>query len=125
MTQGTPWKHILRFAMPVLAGVFCLAHVRAIAVINLVLSFYIPLFGVFQGTGHSLFPMVVACCALGTRVVVTYLFRYSPFLGHTVIWWNGIFGFGMGSLVSWSFYLSGRWKRGINWDAGEKRRCRI
>ncbi len=101
------------------AAALCLSHVRAVAIINLVLSFYIPLFGVFQGTGHSIFPMIVACCALGTRVVVTYLFRYSPFLGQSVIWWNGIFGFGMGCLVSWSVYLSGRWKRGIEWASEE------
>ena len=95
------------------AAVFCLAHLRAIALINIVLSIYVPLFGVFQGTGHSAFPMVVACGALGMRVFVTYLFRYSSFLGYTVVWWNGIFGFGTGFLITWSFYLSGLWKRGI------------
>ena len=95
------------------AAVYCLSHLRAISLINIVLSVYIPIFGVFQGTGHSAFPMVVACGALGMRVLVTYLFRYSDFLGYTVIWWNGIFGFGMGFLITWSFYLSGRWQRGI------------
>lgn len=95
------------------ASVYCLAHLKAVAMINIVLSVYIPVFGVFQGTNHSLFPMIVACCALGTRVAVVYLLRYSPFLGHTIIWWNGIFGFGMGFLITWTFYLSGRWKRGL------------
>lgn len=95
------------------AAVYCLAHLKAVAMINIVLSVYIPVFGVFQGTNHSLFPMIVACCALGTRVIVVYMLRYSPFLGHTIIWWNGIFGFGMGFLITWSFYLSGRWKRGL------------
>ena len=95
------------------AAVYCLAHLKAVAMINIVLSVYIPVFGVFQGTNHSLFPMIVACCALGTRVVMVYLLRYSPFLGHTIIWWNGIFGFGMGFLITWTFYLSGRWKRGL------------
>ena len=92
----------------------CLSHIRAVALINIVLSLYIPLFGVFQGAGHSAFPMVVACCALGMRVLVTYLFRYSAFLGHTVIWWNGIFGFGLGFLVSWTFYLTGSWLKGVS-----------
>jgi len=95
------------------AAVYCLAHLKAVAMINIVLSVYIPVFGVFQGTNHSLFPMIVACCALGTRVIVVYMLRYSPFLGHTIIWWNGIFGFGMGFLITWGFYLSGRWKRGL------------
>ena len=93
------------------AAVYCLAHLHAVAFINIILSLYIPLFGVFQGAGHSVFPMVVACGALGMRVLVTYLFRYSGFLGYSVIWWNGLFGFGMGFLITWTLYLSGRWKK--------------
>ena len=46
------------------------------------------------------------------RVLVTYLLRYSPFLGHTIIWWNGIFGFSLGFLITWSFYISGKWQKG-------------
>lgn len=92
---------------------YCVAHTRTVALINIVLSSYIPLFGVFQGAGHSAFPMIVACGALGMRVLVTYLFRYSSFFGYTIIWWNGIFGFGMGFLIAWSFYLSGRWQKGL------------
>ncbi len=91
---------------------YCLLHLRAIALVNIVLAMYFPLFGVFQGSGHSGVPMIVAVGALGMRVLVTYLFRYSAFLGHTVIWWNGIFGFGMGFLISWGYYLSGRWQKG-------------
>ena len=96
------------------ASVYCLAHLRAVALINVILSVYVPLFGVFQGAGHSIFPMVVACGALGTRVLVTYLFRFTDFFGYTIIWWNGIFGFGMGFLITWIFYLSRLWMRGLN-----------
>ncbi|MBR4673019.1 MAG: hypothetical protein IKP00_01005 [Victivallales bacterium] len=91
------------------AGGYCLRHLSAVALINIVLSVYIPLFGVFQGTGHSGVPAIVAIGALGMRVLVTYLFRYSAFLGSSVIWWNGIFGFGTGFLISWSYYLAGHW----------------
>lgn len=93
------------------AMVYCLPHIKTVALINIVLSMYIPLFGLYQGMGHSGFPMIVATCALGVRVFVTYLLRYSPFLGYQIIWWNGLFGFGMGFLVTWSFYLSGRWQK--------------
>ena len=51
---------------------------------------------------------------LGVRVLTTYLFRYSSFLGYSIIWWNGLFGFGMGVLIAWSYYLSGRWKLNSN-----------
>ncbi len=94
------------------AADYCLRHLRAVALINIVLSIYIPLFGVFQGTRHSGVPAVVATGALGMRVLATYLFRHSSFLGCSVIWWNGIFGFGMGFLITWSYYLGGRWMKG-------------
>lgn len=90
---------------------YCLSHLRSVALINILLSVYVPLFGVFQGTGHSGVPAIVATGALGMRVLVTYLFRYSAFLGYTVIWWNGIFGFGMGFLIAWAYYLSGIWTK--------------
>lgn len=93
------------------ALVYCLPHIRTVAIINFVLSLYIPLFGLYQGMGHSFFPTIVATCALGVRVIVVYLLRYSPFLGHTIIWWNGLFGFGVGCTITWFFYFSGLWKK--------------
>ena len=101
------------------AAEYCLSHLRAVALINIVLSMYIPIFGVFQGSNHSALPMLVATGALGTRVLVTYLLRYSDFLGHTVIWWNGIFGFSMGFLITWSYYLSGRWMKNSSLSDGK------
>ena len=99
------------FALGGEAASYCLRHLRAVAIINIVLSLYIPLFGMFQGTGHSAVPMVVVIGALGMRVLVTYLFRYSSFLGSSIIWWNGIFGFGAGFLIAWAYYLGGWWMR--------------
>ena len=90
---------------------FALQHLRIVAIVNIVLSLYIPLFGVFQGANHTAVPMIVAIGALGVRVLVTYLFRYSDFLGYKIIWWNGLFGFGMGLLIAWGYYLSGRWQK--------------
>lgn len=93
------------------AMTYCREHLRTIAFINLILGMYIPLFGVFQASNHGSACMVVATAALGVRVLVTYLFRYSEFFGNTIIWWNGLFGFGMGFLISWIYYLSGRWQK--------------
>ena len=93
------------------SAAYCLDHIRTIAVINIILSMYIPLFGVFQGANHGAAPTVVATGALGVRVLVTYFFRYGDFFGHTIIWWNGLFGFGTGFLITWSYYLSGLWMK--------------
>ncbi|MCH5287195.1 MAG: MATE family efflux transporter [Christensenellaceae bacterium] len=94
------------------AAIYCNAHIRTIALINVIMSVYIPLFGVFQGTKHGGAATVVAVGALGMRVLSTYLFRYSSLFGHTIIWWNGLFGFGTGLIITWTYYLSGRWQRG-------------
>lgn len=96
------------------ARVYCFDHLRTIALLNLILAMYIPLFGVFQGAGHSMFPMIVAVFALGVRVMVTYLFRYSDFFGCTIIWWNSLFGFGTGLLLTWIYYFSKKWQKGLN-----------
>ena len=93
------------------ATIYCNAHLKTIALINIILSLYIPLFGVFQGTNHGGAATVVAVGALGMRVLCTYLFRYSPVFGYTIIWWNGLFGFGTGCLISWTYYLSNRWQK--------------
>lgn len=91
------------------AAIYCNAHLQTIALINIIMALYIPLFGVFQGANHGGAATVVAVGALGVRVLTTYLFRYSPIFGHTIIWWNGLFGFGVGFLITWSYYLSNRW----------------
>lgn len=91
------------------SAAYCNDHIKTIAFINIILALYIPLFGVFQGTNHGAAATVVATGALGVRVLVTYLFRHSDFFGHTIIWWNGLFGFGTGFLITWSYYLSGLW----------------
>ena len=93
------------------AMTYCRSHLKTIAFINLVLGMYIPLFGIFQASNHGSACTIVATSALTVRVIVTYLFRYSPFLGHTIIWWNGLFGFGVGFLITWGYYLSGKWQK--------------
>ena len=93
------------------SAVYCNMHIKAISLVNLILSMYIPLFGVFQGAGHGGIPTIVATCALTTRVIVTYLLRYSSFFGYSIIWWNGLFGFAVGFTISWSYYLSKRWQK--------------
>ena len=94
------------FALSDQAALYCYEHLKAVALIVVILSLYVPLFGVFQGTKNSLVPTVVALCALSLRVLVTYAVKDSSFLGHTIIWWNGLFGFCLGCTLTWSFYLS-------------------
>lgn len=99
------------FGISEAASVYCIKHLRAIALVNIILSMYVPLFGVFQGSNHGTIPTLVATCALSVRVIVTFLFKDTSFFGYTILWWNGLFGFGVGSIITWSYFLSGRWKK--------------
>ena len=99
------------FSLNTEAAGYCLKHLRTVSFVNIILSMYIPLFGVFQASNHGLAGTLVATGALSVRVLVTYLFRYSAFFGQSIIWWNGLFGFGMGLIISWTYYLSGRWQK--------------
>lgn len=93
------------------AAFYCDKHLKAIAIVNIILSMYVPLFGVFQGSNHGGIPTVVATCALSTRVLVTFLFKDSAIFGYSILWWNGLFGFGLGFTIAWIYFLSGRWKK--------------
>ncbi len=108
------------FGLSDAAAVYCTKHLRAIALVNIMFSFYIPLFGLFQGANHSQVPTVVATIALGIRVVVTYLFRYTSFFGTSIIWWNGLFGFGFAMIVTWIYFLSNRWQKNSVIDISKK-----
>lgn len=99
------------FGLSQQAAVFCRSHLQTIAFINIILSAYVPLFGLYQGLGHTTFLMLVSICALGTRILVTYLFKDTGFFGYSIIWWNGLFGFGVGCAVTWGYYFTRRWER--------------
>ena len=99
------------FGLSSQAAVYCKDHINTIAFTNLILSVYVPVFGVFQGANHTAFPTLVATCALSTRVIVTYLFKDSPYFGYSIIWWNNLFGFSVGFIITWIYYFSGRWQK--------------
>lgn len=105
-----PWI-ISLFGLSPEAASYCAMHLKTVSFVNVILSLYVPIFGVFQGANHTTFPTMVAGCALTIRVLTTYLFRHGSFLGASIIWWNGAFGYSVGCFVTWCFYLSGVWKQ--------------
>ena len=99
------------FALGDRAAEYSQEYLKSIAFIVVILSLYVPLFGVFQGTRHVMVPTVIALCALTLRVIVTFVFKdNADCFGHTIIWWNGLFGFSTGCILSYIYYFSGRWK---------------
>ena len=99
------------FALGRQAADYCVSYLNAMAFIVVILSLYAPVFGVFQGTRHALAPTLVALCALTFRVIITYLVKDSQWFGHTIIWWNGLFGFSLGCFITWCYYFSNRWQK--------------
>lgn len=93
------------------AVIYCTAHLHAIVLVNMILALYIPLYGVFQGANHAFAATAAVLAALTVRVTVVYILRYSSVFGYSIIWWNGLFGFGTAFLITWIYYLAGRWKR--------------
>ncbi|MDE6625145.1 MAG: MATE family efflux transporter [Lachnospiraceae bacterium] len=90
---------------------YCSAHVRFVAVCLPLFASYFPLLGLFQGANNALFSTFVATGALTVRVATTYLFQGIPGVGYHMIWWNTLFGWGLGCVVAWTHFLRGRWKR--------------
>ena len=99
------------FGLTSQAAVYCTEHLHAIALINIILSLYIPLFGVFQGTNHALVPALVAVFAWAVRIAVIFIFKGSNVMGYSIVWWNGAFGFTLGCIITWTYFLSGRWQK--------------
>ena len=97
------------FGLSELAAAYCTAHLQAAAFTNIILACYVPLFGVFQGTRHAVIPAAVALLALSLRVFITYSLKDGEMFGHTIIWWNSLFGYSTGCTISWLYYLTGKW----------------
>lgn len=89
---------------------YCSAHVRFVALVLPLFASYFPLLGLFQGADNALFSTFVATGALTVRVAATYLFQGIPGVGYHMIWWNTVFGWGFGCVISWTHFLHGKWK---------------
>ena len=90
---------------------YCVAHVRCVAICLILFASYFPLLGLFQGANDALFSTLVATSALGIRVASTYLLRRIPAINYRMIWWNMLFGWGLGCAITWAHFLRGKWKK--------------
>ena len=91
---------------------YCTAHIRCVAICLLLFASYFPILGLFQGANDALFSTLVATSALTVRVVSTYLLQRIPTISYRMIWWNMVFGWGLGCAITWIHFLRGKWKRG-------------
>ncbi|MDE5965626.1 MAG: MATE family efflux transporter, partial [Lachnospiraceae bacterium] len=92
---------------------YCAAHVRFAALCLPLFASYFPLLGLFQGANNALFSTFVATGALTVRVVSTYLLQGIPGVGYHMIWWNTLFGWGLGCVIAWTHFLRGKWQKNL------------
>lgn len=97
------------FGIGELATSYCRRHIRVTVLAFVLQSVYLPLFGVFHGAGDGFAITRTAAVALGIRVLTTYTLCYLPVFGYTIVWWNMIFGFIGGFIITWIHYLRGTW----------------
>lgn len=107
------------FAEPIVAAFglgeeavgYCTAHVRCIAVCLIPFASYFPVLGLFQGANDALYATFVATSALAIRVISTYALQGIPAIGYRMVWWNTLFGWGIGFIITWTHFLHGKWKK--------------
>ena len=92
------------------AAVYCAEHLRVTVLAFVLQCVYLPLFGVFQGSGDGFAITRTAAVALGIRVLTTYTLCYLPLFGYRIVWWNMVFGFTGGFIITWIHYLKGTWQ---------------
>ncbi len=89
---------------------YCTAHIRCAAVCLISFATYFPLLGLFQGANNALYATFVATGALAVRVLSTYMLQEIPAIGYHMIWWNMLFGWGVGCLLTWVHFFRGKWR---------------
>lgn len=89
---------------------YCREHIRVTVLAFVLQCVYLPLFGVFQGAGDGFAITRTAAVALGIRVLTTYTLCYLPMFGYRIVWWNMVFGFAGGFIITWIHYLRGTWQ---------------
>ncbi len=98
------------FGLGDLAASYCISHIRCVAICLIPFASYFPLLGLFQGAGDAFYSTFVATSALAIRVVSTYALQGIPSISYRMIWWNTVFGWGLGFMLAWTHYLRGKWK---------------
>ncbi|MCM1083918.1 MAG: MATE family efflux transporter [Clostridium sp.] len=105
---------VAAFGLGLAAANYCVSHVRCVAICLIPFASYFPLLGLFQGANNALYSTFVATSALAVRVISTYTLQEIPAIGYRMIWWNALFGWGLGYIITWVHFCKGKWKPHIS-----------
>lgn len=99
---------------------YCTSHVRCIAICLILFASYFPLLGLFQGANDALYSTFVATSALTIRVASTYILQTFPAISYQMIWWNVLFGWGLGCILTWNHFFRGKWMQKSGLEFADK-----
>ncbi|MCC8099872.1 MAG: MATE family efflux transporter [Clostridiales bacterium] len=101
------------FGLGAEAAGYCTAHIRCVAICLIPFASYYPILGLFQGANNSLYSTFVATSALTVRVISTYVLQEIPAISYHMVWWNALFGWGLGCILTWVHFFRGKWERSV------------
>ena len=104
---------VTAFGLGSVAADYCVSHVRCVAICLILFASYFPLLGLFQGANNALYSTFVATSALAVRVISTYALQQISAISYRMIWWNALFGWGVGCIITWVHFCKGKWKPDI------------
>ena len=103
---------VTAFGLGSVSAAYCVSHIRCVAVCLIPFASYFPLLGLFQGANNALYSTFVATVALAARVISTYVLQEIPAIGYHMVWWNTLFGWGLGCIITWVHFCKGKWIQG-------------
>ena len=83
---------------------------RFMSLCIILFALYMPASGLLQGAGDVVWTSMMSFSTLALRVAASYTMVYALGVGYHACWWNIPFGWGLGCVLAFPRYFSGRWK---------------
>ncbi len=87
-------------------------YLTIVSLFYLVFAFMFTFNGVMRGAGDTFIPMIFTLISLWL-IRIPFAIFLSNRLGETGIWWSFPMSWGTGLIMSWIYYLTGRWKKKV------------
>jgi putative MATE family efflux protein len=85
-------------------------YLLIVSLFYLVFSAMFMINGVLRGAGDTIIPMFITLISLWI-IRVPFAWYFSGIIGEAGIWWSQPAGWGIGLVLSFGYYLTGRWKK--------------
>ncbi|HDZ41795.1 MAG TPA: MATE family efflux transporter [Bacteroidetes bacterium] len=87
-------------------------YLTIVSLFYIVFAFMFTFNGVMRGAGDTVIPMIFTLISLWL-VRIPFAVFLSDRFGETGIWWSYPMSWVMGLIMSWTYYLTGRWKKKV------------